>query len=130
MTGWTAAGIAGLVILILVLLVSRLASPRERYRGVVATGISPVGAVDHVEAAVRRLDGYAVERDNDGLVITRIVAVSPATPLAESFQDVLNVHATRMEVGTRVDIWGFADPIAIAAIRDSLARTPAWTRAL
>lgn len=130
MAGWIALGVAVLALVGFASLVGRFATARERYRGVAAVGISPVGALDHVEAAVRQLGGYMSEREDGELTITHVRGVDPATPLADAFEDVLHVRATRADAGTRVEIWGFAEPRLIGAIRGALARTPPWTRAI
>jgi hypothetical protein len=92
-----------------------------RYRGFAATGISPVGALDHVEAAVRGLGGYECSRVDDEVTIKR-----GGEPFAYS----LRVSASRADVGTIVEIAGRASPELIAAVRTAIAGTPPWTAAL
>jgi len=127
---WIFVGVAVVALGGFVYAVGRLAPRRERYEGSCATGISPVGVLDHVEAAIRGLDGYAVARDDGEVTITRSLAVEPAAPLADALEDVLRVKARRAEVGTIVEISGYAEPEVIAAVRNALARTPPWTRSL
>ena len=114
-------GVATAVLAAFVYTVARFAPRRERYHGVCATGISPVGALDHVEAAVRTLDGYTTVRADDRVTITR------HPPIATELEDRLEVKATRADVGTIVEIDGYAEPKVIAAARDAIARTPPWT---
>jgi hypothetical protein len=120
---WIFVPLAILTLGAFVFAVGKLAPRYERYHGFCATGISPVGALDHVEAAVRGIDGYEVGRTVDTVTISRGVTV-------DALADVLRVKATRAEVGTIVEISGHAQPEVIAAVRDALARTPPWTRAL
>jgi hypothetical protein len=127
---WIFVGVAAVALGAFVYAVGRFAPRRERYHGFCATGISPVGALDHVEAAIRGLDDYVATRTEDTVAITRRVAADPATPLADALEDVLRVRATRAEVGTVVEISGYAEPEVIAAVRQALARTPPWTTAL
>jgi hypothetical protein len=127
---WIFVGVAAVALGAFVYAVGRFAPRRERYHGFCATGIAPVGALDHVEAAIRGLDGYVATRTDDTVAITRGLAADPATPLADALEDVLRVTATRAEVGTIVEISGYAAPEAIAAVRQALARTPPWTRSL
>ena len=122
MWGWAAALIGIVAVAAFIVLTHRSVPRINRYRGAVATGISPVGAIDHVEAAARALENYSIEREDNRLEI------KPSEVLGAL--DVLHVQATRMDVGTRVDIWGVAEPELIAAVRDALARTPPWTNAL
>ena len=130
MAAWIFVALAAVALGAFVYAVGRLAPRRERYHGLCATGIAPVGALDHVEAAIRGLDGYVATRTRDTVAITRRLAADPATPLADALEDVLRVRATRAEVGTIVEISGYAAPEVIAAVRQALARTPPWTRAL
>jgi hypothetical protein len=127
---WIFVALAAVALGAFVFAVARLAPRRERYHGFCATGIAPVGALDHVEAAIRDLDGYVATRTEDEVAITRSLAAEPATPLADAFEDVMRVKATRAEVGTIVEISGYAEPEVIAAVRGALARTPPWTRSL
>jgi hypothetical protein len=129
-SAWIFVGVAVVALGAFVYAVGRLAPRRELYEGSCATGISPVGALDHVEAAIRSLNDYAVARDDGELTITRGLAVDPAIPLADALEDVLRVKARRAEVGTIVEISGYAEPDVIAAVRNALARTPPWTRSL
>ena len=128
MTAWIFVAFAAFALGAFVYAVGRLAPRRERYQGFCATGIAPVGALDHVEAAIRSLDGYVTTRSGDAVTITHSLAVDPATPLTEGVEDILRVKATRAEIGTIVEISGYARPEVIAAVRGALARTPPWTR--
>ena len=130
MAAWIFVSVAAVALGAFVYAVGRFAPRRERYHGFCATGIAPVGALDHVEAAIRRLDGYVATRTDDTVAITRVLAADPGAPLAGAIEDVLRVTATRAEVGTIVEISGYATPEVIAAVRQALARTPPWTRAL
>jgi hypothetical protein len=125
---WIFVALAAVALGAFVYAVGRLAPRRERYHGFSATGIAPVGALDHVEAAIRALEGYEATRPADQVAITRSLAAAPATPLADAIEDVLRVRATRADVGTIVEISGYAEPEVIAAVRQALARTPPWTR--
>ena len=127
MATWIFIGVAAAVLAAYVYAVAHFAPRRERYHGVCATGISPVGVLDHVEAAVRALDGYTAVRVDDRVTVTRARATHPETPLANALQDRLEVKATRADVGTIVEIDGYAEPEVIAAARDAIARTPPWT---
>jgi hypothetical protein len=125
---WIFVTLAAVALGAFVYAVARLAPRRERYDGFCATGIAPVGALDHVEAAIRSLDGYVTTRTGDTVTITRGLAIDAETPLADAVEDVLRVKATRAEVGTIVEISGYARPEVIAALRSALAQTPPWTR--
>jgi hypothetical protein len=127
---WIFVSVAAVALGAFVYAVGRFAPRRERYHGFCATGIAPIGALDHVEAAIRGLDGYVATRTHDTVAITRRLATDPATPLADALEDVLRVTATRADVGTIVEISGYAKPEVIAAVRQALARTPPWTRAV
>jgi hypothetical protein len=129
-TAWLFVAFAAVALGAFVYAVGRLAPRRERYQGFCATGIAPVGALDHVEAAIRSLDGYVTTRAGDTVTVTRAPAVDPATPLSDALEDVLQVTATRGDVGTIVEISGYAEPKVIATVRQALARTAPWTRSL
>ena len=120
-------GVAAAVLAAYVYVVARFAPRRERYHGVCATGISPVGALDHVEAAVRALDGYTAVRVDDRVTVTRTRAAHPETPSANALEDRLEVKATRADLGTIVEIDGYAEPEVIAAALNAIARRPPWT---
>jgi hypothetical protein len=127
---WIFVAFAAVALGVFVYAVGRLAPRRERYQGFCATGIAPVGALDHVETAIRGLDGYVATRAGDTVAITRRIAADPAIPLADALEDVLRVRATREDVGTIVEISGYAAPEVIAAVLQALARTPPWTRSV
>jgi hypothetical protein len=127
---WIFVSVAAVALGAFVYAVGRFAPRRERYHGFCATGIAPVGALDHVEAAIRGLDGYVATRTQDTVAITRALAADPATPLADALEDVLRVRAARAEVGTIVEISGYAEPEVMEAVGRALARTPPWTRSL
>ena len=123
MAVWIFVAIAAVALAAFVFAVGKFAPREETYHGFYATGISPVGALDHVEAAIRPLDGYETARTDNTVTIAR-------GPGIEALEDVLRVTATRAEVGTIVEIAGSAESRIIAAVRDALARTPPWTRSL
>lgn len=114
------AGIAGLIAF--AELARRVLPARERYHAVVAVGISPLAVLDRVEAAVVALAPYELVRAGDVLLIHRPRGLAHLGEIG----DRLAVTATAMEVGTRVEIVGFIEPAVIAAIRNTLARTPPW----
>jgi hypothetical protein len=120
---WIFVALAAVALGAFVFAVGKFAPRQEDHHGFCATGISPVGALDHVEAAVRGIDGYETARTDDMVTIAR-------GPGIDALNDVLRVQATRAEVGTIVEITGYAEPEVIAAVRDALARTPPWTRSL
>ena len=104
------------------------AAPRVDVSTPLVVSESPLTVIDRVERAVRRLRGYAYERQDREIVIYRRhegalgFFDNPDAWLAESFMDLLRVSAERREGQTEVEVKGRSEPRVINRVRRALAR--------
>jgi hypothetical protein len=96
-------------------------------------GEHPTLAIDRV-AAVGRRAGYTCTRVDETVAIADFSVplsddVDPAAPpLTAGLADVLYVVGSRMDVGTRVDLFGHIEPALVHAVLQALAKAPPWMR--
>jgi hypothetical protein len=120
--------LAVLVVLIAwIALVRRRAGVRIDVSTPVVLDESPLTAIDRVEAAARRIRGYAVERHERELVLYRLhegplgFFETPQALGAETYLDLLHVAAERKDGQTWVWLRGRSEPRVIARVRRALA---------
>jgi hypothetical protein len=103
----------------------------EDFRGVVGVGEHPAFALDRVERAGRNA-GLPCSRSGDVIAIGDLLAPIGDGPepgdktVSGALADVLYVHSSRMDVGTRVDLFGHQKPEVIHAVLAALAEAPPW----
>jgi hypothetical protein len=83
---------------------------------VVAVGEPPGAALHRVEAAVDDLPDFVSSRRGDRVTITK----------SSDVLDRLEVTATRMEVGTRVELKGHIEPRVTHQVLRALAMSRPW----
>ena len=89
---------------------------------------SPLTVIDRVERVVRRIRGYAYERQDREIVIYRRhegalgFFDNPDAFLADAFMDLLRVSAERRDGQTEVEVKGRSEPRVINRVRRALAR--------
>jgi hypothetical protein len=57
------------------------------------------------------------------------LAQEPTEGLAGAAADILRVRATELDVGTRVDVEGRAEPHVVHRVLSAIAQSPPWMRA-
>jgi len=113
-------------------LAERLWGHFEDFRGVVGVGEHPMLALDRAEHAGRR-EGLHCSRSDDVAIAEIPVRLGEELEpgdktLTGVAVDVLYVHATRKNIGTRVDLFGHSPPDLIHAVLSTLAEAPPWMR--
>jgi hypothetical protein len=104
------------------------AEPRLDVSTPLVVSESPLTVIDRVERAVRRLRGYAYERQDREIVIYRRhegalgFFDNPDAFLADAFMDLLRVTAERRDGQTEVEVKGRSEPRVINRVRRALAR--------
>jgi hypothetical protein len=107
-------------------LVRRRAGVRVEVSTPVVLDESPLTAIDRVEAAAKRIRGYAVERRDRELVLYRRhegplgFFETPEALGAEAYLDLLHVAAERKDGQTWVWLKGRSEPRVIARVRRAL----------
>ena len=113
-------------------LTERLWGQFDDFRGVVGVGEHPLLALDRVAHAGREAGLRCSRSDNVVAIAELPVPLGDLEPGEKTLSgvavDVLYVHASRMEVGTRVDLFGHQTPELIHAVLTALAEAPAWMR--
>jgi hypothetical protein len=122
------AALGALVVLaVWIAFVRRRAGLRVDVSTPVVLAESPLTAIDRVEAAARRIRGYAVERRDRELVLYRRhlgplgFFETPEALGAETYLDLLHVAAERKDGQTWVWLKGRSEPRVIARVRRALA---------
>ena len=104
------------------------AEPRLDVSTPLVVSESPLTVIDRVERSVRRLRGYAYERQDREIVIYRRhegalgFFDNPDAFLADAFMDLLRVTAERRDGQTEVEVKGRSAPRVINRVRRALAR--------
>jgi hypothetical protein len=112
--------------------VRRAAPAFEDVSITVATGEAPQQIIDRISVAIQEVQGYTASRSDDELAITRTYGPfvqEPAQGIAGAAADALRVSATRLDVGTRVDVAGRAEPQVIHRVLSAVAQSPPWMTA-
>jgi hypothetical protein len=111
----------------------RLWEEFDDFRGVVGVGEHPTLALDRVER-VGREAGLPCSRLDDVVAIGELLFpvggdLEPGDKTLDgAVGDVLYAYSRRMEVGTRVDLFGHQTPELIHAVLAALAEAPPWMR--
>jgi hypothetical protein len=131
--GGVALAVAGtLAVVAYIAWVRRTAPEFEDVAMTVATGETPEQIIDRVAAALLHLSDHSVSRAGATLAISRSygpLPMEPASGLARAASDVLEVRAAALEVGTRVDIEGRAEPSVVHRVLSAIAQSPPWMAA-
>jgi hypothetical protein len=115
------------VVVAWIVFVRRRAGLRVEVSTPVVLAESPLTAIDRVEAAAKRIRGYAVERRDRELVLYRRHGgplgffETPEALGAEAYLDLLHVAAERKDGQTWVWLKGRSEPRVIARVRRALA---------
>jgi hypothetical protein len=128
-----ALAVGGVIaVLLFIRWVRRAAPVFEDVSITVATGETPEQIIERIAAAVAELRDYTTSRQDGGrIAISRRygpLAQEPTEGLASAAADVLEVRATSLDVGTRVDIDGRAEPLVVHRVLSAVARSRPWMR--
>jgi hypothetical protein len=128
-----ALAVAGtLAVLAFIAWVRRAAPAFEDVSMSVATGETPEQIIDRVAAALADLTDHTTSRrDKCRLAISRSygpLRQQPAEGLGSAAADVLEVRATPLDIGTRVDIEGRAEPPVVHRVLTAIAKSRPWMR--
>jgi hypothetical protein len=112
--------------------VRRAAPEFEDVSMTVATGETPEQIIDRIATGLLDLREHTVSREENTLAISRRygpLAQEPSGTLGEAAADVLTVRASRLDVGTRVDIEGRGEPAVVHRVLSAIAQSPPWMTA-
>jgi hypothetical protein len=121
-----------LAVAVFIAWVRRAAPAFEEVSITVATGETPEQIIARIAAALSDLRDYRLSREESALAISRSygpLAQDPSGGLARATADVLEVRATQLDVGTRVDIEGRAEPAVVHRVLSAIAQSPPWMTA-